>query len=54
MYKTTVKNKFLGSSGFGGTVAELQSSAPDADFTEAKVLSGILTDAKINSLIRLC
>lgn len=43
-----------GSSGFGNAVAELQPSAPDADIAEAKVLSGIITEAKISSLIELC
>ena len=42
-----------GSSGFGNTVAELKPSAPDAEYTEAKVLSGIITDAKIKSLSQL-
>lgn len=54
MYKTTVKNKFLGSSGFGNAVAELQPSVPGAKIVEAKVLSGIITDAKIKTLIDLC
>ena len=39
-----------GSSGFGSTAAELRPSAPDAEIVEAKVLSGIITDAKIRSL----
>ena len=43
-----------GSSGFGNTVAELQPSAPGAKIVEAKVLSGIITEAKIKSLIDLC
>lgn len=54
MYKTTVKNKFLGSSGFGNAVAELSPSAPGAKIVEAKVLSGIITDTKIKALIELC
>ena len=43
-----------GSSGFGSTAAELQNSAPGAVITETKVLSGMLTEAKIKSLIDLC
>ena len=43
-----------GSSGFGNTAAELQPSAPAAKFTEAKVLSGIITEAKTTSLIEKC
>ena len=43
-----------GSSGFGNTVAELQPSAPGAKITEAKVLSGIITEAKISALIDAC
>ena len=43
-----------GSSGFGNTVAELQPSAPGAEVVEAKVLSGIITDAKISTLIEAC
>ena len=39
-----------GSSGFGSTAAELRPSAPNAEIVEAKVLSGIITDAKIRSL----
>ena len=39
-----------GSSGFGSTAAELRPSAPDAEIVEAKVLSGIITDAKIRTL----
>lgn len=54
MYKTTVKNKFLGSSGFGNAVAELSPSAPGAKIVEAKVLSGIITEAKISALIDVC
>ena len=42
-----------GSSGFGNTVAELQPSVPGAKIVEAKVLSGIITEAKIKSLIDL-
>ena len=40
-----------GSSGFGNTVAELRPSAPGAEIVEAKVLSGIITEAKIRALI---
>ena len=43
-----------GSSGFGNTAAELQPSAPGAKIIEAKVLSGIITDAKICALIDAC
>ena len=43
-----------GSSGFGNTVAELQPSAPGAEIVEAKVLSGIITEAKIKELVELC
>lgn len=39
-----------GGSGFGNTLSELQPSAPGAGITEAKVLSGVITDAKIKSL----
>ena len=39
-----------GSSGFGSTAAELRPSAPNAEIVEAKVLSGIITDAKIRTL----
>lgn len=43
-----------GSSGFGNTVTELRTSAPGAEIVEAKVLSGIITDAKISTLIEAC
>ena len=43
-----------GGSGFGNTVAELQPSAPSAEITETKVLTGMLTEAKIKTLIELC
>ena len=43
-----------GSSGFGDTVAELRPSAPGAEILEAKVLSGIISDAKISALIDAC
>ena len=40
-----------GSSGFGNTAAELQPSAPGAEIVKTKVLSGIITEAKIKTLI---
>ena len=43
-----------GSSGFGDTAAELRPSAPGAEILEAKVLSGIISDAKISALIDAC
>ena len=43
-----------GGSGFGNPVAELQPSAPDAEITETKVLTGMLTETKIKTLIELC
>ena len=43
-----------GSSGFGNTLAELQPSAPGATFTETKVLTGVITDKKIDELISVC
>ncbi len=43
-----------GSSGFGNTLAELQLSAPGAAFTETMVLTGAITDAKIQKLIDSC
>lgn len=43
-----------GGSGFGNTAAELQPSAPGAEITETKVLTGMLTEAKIKTLIELC
>lgn len=43
-----------GSSGFSNTVAELYPSAPGAEIVETKVLSGIITDAKISALIDAC
>lgn len=39
-----------GSSKFGSTLAELKPSAPGAEFTESKVLSGIITEGKIAEL----
>ena len=42
-----------GSSGFGNTAAELQPSAPGAVITETKVLTGILTESKIDALTEL-
>ena len=43
-----------GGSGFGNTAAELQPSAPNAEIVAAKVLSGIITAAKISALIESC
>ena len=43
-----------GSSDFGNTAAELRPSAPGAEITESKVLSGIITEGKIAKLIELC
>ena len=43
-----------GSSGFGNTAAELRPSAPGAEIIETKVLSGIITDAKTETLVDLC
>ena len=43
-----------GGSDFGNTAAELQPSAPNAEIVETKVLSGIITEAKIKALIDLC
>ena len=43
-----------GSSGFGNTAAELRPSSPDAEITETKVLSGIITEAKITELAEVC
>ena len=43
-----------GGSGFGNTVAELQPSAPGAEITGTKVLTGVLTEAKIKTLAELC
>ena len=43
-----------GGSGFGNTVAELKPSAPNAEIIETNVLSGMLTDSKINGLIEAC
>ena len=40
-----------GGSGFGNTASELQPSAPGAEIVETKVLSGIITEAKIGALI---
>ena len=42
-----------GSSGFGNTASELKASARGAEIRESKVLSGILTDAKIRSLAEM-
>ena len=43
-----------GGSDFGNTAMELQPSVPNAEIVEAKVLSGIITEAKIKTLIDLC
>ena len=43
-----------GSSGFGNTLAELQPSAPSAMFTESMVLTGIITEGKIQKLLDAC
>ena len=43
-----------GSSGFGNTAAELHPSASGAEIVETKVLSGIITEAKISALIDAC
>ena len=43
-----------GSSGFGNTAAELIPSAPGALLEESAVLSGVITEAKINRLIEAC
>ena len=43
-----------GSSGFGNTLTELQPSAPDAKFTETTVLTGIITEGKIQKLLDAC
>ena len=52
--KTIVLFATSGSSGFGNTVAELQPSAPGEEIIETKVLSGIITEAKISALIDAC
>ena len=43
-----------GGSGFGNTVAELQPSAHGAEITETKVLTGMLAEAKVKTLIEAC
>ena len=43
-----------GGSGFGNTVAELQPSAHGAEITETKVLTGMLAEAKLKTLLELC
>ena len=40
-----------GSSGFGNTVPELKISAPNAEMTEIAVLTGAITEGKIDKLI---
>ena len=42
-----------GSSGFGNTLPELKTSAENSEFTETKVVTGILTESKIEKLIDL-
>ena len=43
-----------GGSGFGNTLAELKPSAPGAEFSEALVLTGIITGGKVKKLIDAC
>lgn len=43
-----------GSSDFGSTAEELRPSAPGAEITETKVLSGVITEAKLKALIEAC
>ncbi|MDO4811279.1 MAG: flavodoxin [Eubacteriales bacterium] len=43
-----------GGSDFGNTRKELQISAPNASFMESKVLSGVITDKKIQTLVESC
>ena len=43
-----------GGSGFGTAVAELQPSVLGAEIAETKVLTGMLTEAKVKTLIELC
>ena len=43
-----------GGSDFGNTAAELQPSAPNAEIVEAKVLSGIITGAKLKLFVDMC
>ena len=43
-----------GGSGWGDTAAQLRPSAPNAEISETKVLSGLLTEAKIKDLIAAC
>ena len=43
-----------GGSDFGNTVAELQPSAPNAEIEETKVLSGIITEAKLELFVDMC
>lgn len=40
-----------GGSGFGNTLAELQPSAPNAEFIEGKLLNGIITDRRLATVI---
>ena len=43
-----------GVSDFGNTAAELQPSAPNAEIEETKVLSGIITEAKLELFVDMC
>ena len=43
-----------GGSGFGNTAEELQPSAPNAEITETKVLTGMLTETKVRELAETC
>ena len=40
-----------GGSGFGDTLLELKPSAPGAEIVETTVLKGVITEAKIKTLI---
>ena len=42
-----------GISGFGNTAAELKPSAPNSEIIESDVLTGIITDKKVNKLIEV-
>lgn len=43
-----------GSSKFGNALAELRPSAPDAEFSEGRVMSGVSTPEKLKELIDAC
>lgn len=43
-----------GGSGFGNTLPELKISAPNAEFAESCVLSGRVTEKKVQALIDAC